>query len=59
MPGTRIPIVSDDELFADGDQNKPLLNLAWHISREIGQYLQDNGYNGPVIDVLSADDFHA
>ncbi|MDA9499781.1 methyltransferase [Bradyrhizobium sp. CCBAU 11357] len=59
VPGTRIPIVSDDELFAHGDQAKPLLNLAWHISREIRQYLQDNGYKGPVIDVLSADDFHA
>lgn len=59
VPGTRIPIVSDDELLADGDQGKPLLNLAWHISREIRRYLQDNGYNGPVIDVLGADDFHA
>ncbi|WP_246740574.1 class I SAM-dependent methyltransferase [Bradyrhizobium sp. LCT2] len=59
VPGTRIPIVSDDELFAHGDQGKPLLNLAWHISREIRQYLQGNGYKGPVIDVLGADDFHA
>lgn len=59
VPGTRIPIVSDDELFAHGDQSKPLLNLAWHISREIRQYLSDNGYKGPVIDVLGADDFHA
>jgi hypothetical protein len=57
LPGTRIPILSDDELFAHGDQNKPLLNLAWHISREIRQYLQDNGYKGAVIDVLGADDF--
>lgn len=59
VPGTRIPIVSDDELFARGDDGKPLLNLAWHISREIRQYLSDNGYKGPVIDVLGPDDFHA
>lgn len=59
VPGTRIPIVSDDELFASGDQSKPLLNLAWHISGEIRQYLSTNGYKGPVIDVLGADDFHA
>lgn len=59
VPGTRIPIVSDDDLFAHGDQGKPLLNLAWHISREIRQYLSDNSYKGPVIDVLGADDFHA
>ena len=58
VPGTRIPIVSDDELFAQGDRGKPLLNLAWHISREIRQYLTDNGYTGEVIDVLGADDFH-
>jgi hypothetical protein len=59
VPGTRIPIVSDDDLFALGPQSKPLLNLAWHISREIRQYLSGHGYNGPIIDVLSSDDFHA
>jgi hypothetical protein len=59
VPGTRIPIVSDDELFARGDQGKPLLNLAWHISREIRQYLSNNGYEGPVVDVLGPDDFRA
>ena len=35
------------------------LNLAWHISGEIRQYLSGHGYNGPVVDVLSSDDFHA
>jgi hypothetical protein len=59
VPGTRIPIVSDDALFAAGDQTKPLLNLAWHISAEIRQYLADHGYKGPVVDVLGPDDFHA
>jgi hypothetical protein len=59
VPGTRIPIVSDDVLFALGPQTEPLLNLAWHISGEIRQYLTDNGYRGPVIDVLDPDDFHA
>lgn len=57
VPGTRIPIQSDDELFAQGPQNKPLLNLAWHISTEIRRYLADNGYQGEVFDILSADDF--
>jgi hypothetical protein len=59
VPGTRIPIVSDDELFALGPQTKPLLNLAWHISGEIRPYLSGHGYNGRIIDVLSSDDFHA
>jgi Putative zinc binding domain/Methyltransferase domain/C-methyltransferase C-terminal domain len=59
VPGTRIPIVSDDELFALGPQTRPLVNLAWHISDEIRQYLSDHGYDGPIIDILSHDDFHA
>lgn len=57
LPGTRIPIVSDDELFAVADRNAPLLNLAWHISTEIRGYLTSNGYSGDVIDILSAEDF--
>jgi hypothetical protein len=59
VPGTRIPIVSDDLLFSTVDQTKPLLNLAWHISAEIRQYLADHGYKGPVVDVLGPEDFHA
>jgi hypothetical protein len=51
--------VSDDVLFSNGDQTKPLLNLAWHISTEIRQYLVDHGYKGPVFDVLGPEDFHA
>lgn len=58
VPGTRIPIVSDDDLFALGPQNKPLLNLAWHISGEIRHYLAEHGYEGKVVDILSSDDFH-
>jgi hypothetical protein len=57
LPGTRIPIFSDEDLFALQDQAFPLLNLAWHISQEIRKYLTENGYKGPIIDILSADDF--
>ena len=57
VPGTRIPICSDEELFAPGDRTRPLLNLAWHIPREIRNYLTEHDYNGPVIDVLSPEDF--
>jgi SAM-dependent methyltransferase len=59
LPGTRIPIHSDEELFALPDQNEPLLNLAWHIPREIRDYLSTHGYKGPVFDVLSQDEFGA
>lgn len=57
LPGTRIPILSDDDLFALPDQTLPLLNLAWHIPQEIHNYLKEHGYAGQVINILSADDF--
>lgn len=57
LPGTRIPILSDDELFALPDQTLPILNLAWHIPQEIRNYLSEHGYTGPIIDVLGAEDF--
>lgn len=52
LPGTRIPIVSDDELFALSAQPPVLVNLAWHISAEIRAYLASHGFRGEVIDVL-------
>ena len=57
VPGTRIPIVSDDVLFAEADLSKPLLNLAWHISSEIRGFMADRGYTGPIVDILNPNDF--
>lgn len=57
LPGTRIPICSDDDLFAQPDNSLPLLNLAWHIPREIRSYLAEHGYTGRIIDILSVEDF--
>jgi hypothetical protein len=57
IPGTRIPIRSDDELFGLSDKTQPLLNLAWHIPGEIRGYLASHGYTGPIIDILNAKDF--
>jgi hypothetical protein len=57
LPGTRIPICSDDELFALPDQSLPVLNLAWHISNEIRQYLIEHNYSGDITDILSVSDF--
>jgi SAM-dependent methyltransferase len=57
VPGTRIPIVSDDRLLADLSPGAPILNLAWHIADEIKAYLEAQGYRGGFIDILSADDF--
>jgi SAM-dependent methyltransferase len=57
LPGTRIPIKSDDELLNLADTSKPILNLAWHISTEIHDYLKQNGYRGEIIDILERNDF--
>ncbi len=57
VPGTRIPICSDEELFALPNETRPLLNLAWHIPREIRSYLAEKGYTGPIVDILSVEDF--
>jgi len=49
IPGTRIPIVSDDEL----DLNTPVvINFAWHIKKEIKDYLYQIGFKNKVIDIL-------
>ena len=57
IPGTRIPILSDFDLFNETEKSVPILNFAWHISKEIESYLRNNGYTGAIIDILSKDDF--
>lgn len=59
LPGTRIPIRSDDELFALPDQDAPILNFAWHIPKEIREYFSKHGYSGNVIDVVASEDFRS
>ncbi len=55
VPGTRIPILSDEE-FPTTDLTRPLLNLAWHIGTEIRTYLRSRGHSGRIIDIVSPDD---
>lgn len=52
VPGTRIEIHSDEELFKVEDKTQPILNMAWHISKEIRGYLRENGFEGEVIDIV-------
>lgn len=40
VPGTRIPIVSDDLLLETVPEPRRMLNLAWHIGAEVREYLQ-------------------
>ena len=57
LPGTNIPIHSDEELINSQDKTVPIINLAWHISKEINQYLKNNQFNGEIIDILCEEDF--
>lgn len=59
LPGTRIPIHSDEEFMTVKDRSPVLLNLAWHISAEIEGYLRKAGYRGEIVDILDPCDFAA
>ncbi len=52
LPGTRIPIRSDDELFTCLPQIKVLLNFAWHIPSEIETYLRKQGFDGQLVHIV-------
>jgi len=55
VPGTGIPILSDDEL--DVSDSAPIVNLAWHIHDEILSYLEKMGFQGSVLPIITKDDF--
>ena len=52
LPGTRIPIKSDEELFDKLADEKIILNLAWHIKSEIKEYLQEHNFSGEILNIL-------
>jgi hypothetical protein len=56
VPGTRIPILSDEYFVDRPDKDAPLLNLAWHISEEIHKYMRKQGFSGEIIDVFSPEE---
>lgn len=55
IPGTRIPILSDDAFKPAVDA--PIVNMAWHISAEIRQYMRSRGFAGEIIDIIAEADF--
>ena len=55
LPGTRIPIKSDDELFALVVSPPVIINMAWHISAEIHAFLKNKGFSGEIIDIYNPD----
>lgn len=55
VPGTKIPILSDNNL--DTKDSTPIINLAWHIHDEITKYLQQIGFTGKIVPLVSQSDF--
>jgi hypothetical protein len=55
VPGTRIPILPEAELFSKDDLDRPIINMAWHIPKEVRANLIANGYSGQVIDIKKID----
>jgi SAM-dependent methyltransferase len=51
VPGTKIPIISDEEM-GDLSTKECILNLAWHIGEEIETYLRDKGFKGELINII-------
>lgn len=52
VPGTKIPINSDEDLI-DLLPNLPvILNLAWHIEEEIKDYLTSSGFQGACVSIF-------
>jgi hypothetical protein len=50
LPGTRIPVLSEDNLFKNKKKNPDyLLLLSWHISDELIKNLRKKGYKGKFI----------
>ena len=52
IPGTKIPIESDNQLFKELDNYPVILNFAWHISDEINNYLRQAKYKGIIVNIL-------
>ncbi len=52
LPGTRIEIKSDTELFKTIRDEKVIINFAWHIDKEIELYLKDHGFRGELVNIL-------
>lgn len=57
VPGTRIPIIKDKILFDKKIKPKYILNLAWHIKKEIKNYLKENLVNSKMINIVDIKDF--
>jgi len=51
VPGTKIPILPEHKLYSKDNVSEPILNLAWHLAKEVRANLLKNGHKGKVIDI--------
>ena len=57
-PGTNIKILKEKYMSSKDVNKGMMINLAWHISKEIKTYLRKKlKYKGKVIDIISKNDF--
>lgn len=57
-PGTNIKIIEEKFFLRREKHKKVILNLAWHISSEINNYLRKKlKYQGKIVDIISKSDF--
>ena len=56
VPGTKIPILSENNLLKEKPKT-PIINLAWHISKEIKMYILKMGMKNKIIDIIEPKDF--
>lgn len=52
VPGTRIEIRDEEELFCNRIDSPVLVNLAWHIESEIEQYVRSKGFRGEMVSIF-------
>lgn len=56
VPGTKIPIESDINIRKI-NKKIPIINLAWHIKKEIKLYLKQQKIKNKIIDIINNKDF--
>ena len=58
VPGTDIKIIQERNLIKQKNIPRVMINLAWHISKEIKYYVKNKlNYKGQIVDIVSKKDF--
>ena len=52
IPGTKIPILPEAELFHKDEKPPTVLNLAWHIEGDVIQNLKSNSYTPKLLNII-------